>query len=68
MNEFTLETKFKNIERYYKIILTLSDNKHKLLSSEKDEDIVRSAYSEWLDMYEEFLLLHDEVQAWLSQK
>ena len=65
--EFTLETKFKNRERCFKILSTLSDNLHKLLLTEKDKDIVKSAYSEWLDKYEEFLLSHDEVQAWLSQ-
>ena len=38
-----------------------------MLLSEKDKDTVKSAYSEWLDKYEEFLLSHDEVLAWLSQ-
>ena len=64
--EFTLETKFKNRERCYKIY-ALSDNLHKLLLTEKDKDTVESAYSEWLDKYDEFLLSHDEVKAWLSQ-
>ena len=58
--EFTLEIKFKNRERCYKILSTLSDNLNKLLFSEKDEDIVKSAYSEWFDKYEEFLLSHDD--------
>ena len=48
--EFTLETKFKNRERCYKILSTLSDNLHKLLLSEKDEDIVKSAYSGLISM------------------
>ena len=65
--EFTLVTKFKNRERWYKILSTLSDNLHKLLLSENDKEIVKSAYSEWLHRYEKFLLSHDEVQAWLSQ-
>ena len=43
------------------------NNFHKLLLSEKDKYTVKSAYSEWLDKYEEFLLSHNEVQAWLSQ-
>ena len=65
--EFTLETKFKNTDICYKILSTLNNNFHKLLLSEKDKDTVKSAYSEWLDKYEEFLLSHDEVLAWLSQ-
>ena len=52
--EFTLETKFKNREICFKILATLSDNLHKMLLTEKDKDIVKSTYSEWLDKYEEF--------------
>ena len=65
--EFPLETKFKNTKICYKILSTLSNNFHKLLLLKKDIDTVKSAYSEWLDKYEEFLLSHDKVQAWLSQ-
>ena len=65
--ESTLETKFMNRERCYKIVSTLSDNLRKLLLSEQVKDIVKSSYNEWLYKNEEFVLLHDKVQAWLSQ-
>ena len=65
--EFTLETKFKTTKICYKNYQLSINNFHKLLWSEKDEYTVKSAYSEWLDQYEEFLLSYDEVQAWISQ-
>nr|XP_034339443.1 uncharacterized protein LOC105341007 [Crassostrea gigas] len=64
--EFTLESKNKNRERCFKILLTLSDNLQKLLLSSEDKETIRRAYSEWLDKYEEFLVSQDEVRAWLS--
>ena len=60
-------TKLKNSERCYTILSILSDHLYILLFTEKNKDIVKSAYNEWLDKYEEFLLSHDEVRAWLSQ-
>lgn len=64
--EFTLESKNKNRERCFKILLTLSDNLQKILLSSEDKETMRRAYSEWLDKYEEFLVSQDEVRAWLS--
>lgn len=59
-SEFTLENKSKIRERCFKIPSTLSDNLHKLLLSTRDKETVRRAYSEWLDIYEEFLVSQDE--------
>ena len=55
-------TKLKNSERCYTILSILSDHLHILLFTEKNKDIDKSAYNEWLDKYEEFLLSHDEVR------
>ena len=64
--EFTFETKLNNREKCYKVLLALGDNLKGLLESSDDKDTIKTAYSKWLDNYEDFLEFQEEVKAFIS--